>query len=542
MSSANWGGVPFNGTNEQTGGNSLTTNLNQWYDSGDTGFIIVATAMCFLMVPGLGYFYSGLARRKSALSLIFICFLSYAVVSFQWYFWGYSLAFSSTASNHFIGNLDNFAFMNVLAKPSVGSPFLSDLLFGIFQSQFGAVAVAIWVGAAAERGRILPIIPISFIWMTLVYCPLAYWIWSPNGWAFQWGVLDFAGGGPVEIASGFSALAYSYILGPRRGIDLAGFRPHNVSYVVMGTALLFFGWFGFNGGTAGGANLRAVMSFFNTNLSGCVGGITWLLMDFRLERKWSCVSFASGMVSGLVAITPACGYIGPHAAVLTGVLSAAAGNLLTKLKFWLRSDDAMDILSVHGIAGIVGLLINGIFGVDYIISLNGLNGGDPEFIITGGWLNGNFRQLGLQIAYICAVSSYTFVVTFIILWVIDKIPGLQLRIPEDAENKGVDEWEIGEYAYDYVEIRRDHTTWNIPTKTLETIVHDSVNQHVGNRKDELFSPSPSISSSSNNNNNNNNKPMMDQPQKFTIDGQETLPHLSEKEEGEQHLEGTIEKV
>jgi len=148
------------------------------------------------MVPGLGYFYSGLARRKSALSLIFICFLSYTVVCFQWYFWGYSLAFSSTATNGFIGNLDSFCLINVLALPSVGSAYISELLYAVFQCQFGAVAFAIWIGAAAERGRVLPIIPIAFVWMTLVYCPLACWAWSANGWAYKYGVLDYAGGGP----------------------------------------------------------------------------------------------------------------------------------------------------------------------------------------------------------------------------------------------------------------------------------------------------------------------------------------------------------
>jgi ammonium transporter, Amt family len=207
------------------------------------------------------------------------------------------LAFSTTASNGFIGNLDGFALMNVLAAPSPASPYVSALLYAQFQAQFAAVTVGILLGAVAERARIFPTIVFTFVWTTLVYCPMACWIWNPTGWAYKWGVLDFAGGGPVEIASGMGALAYSIILGPRDGTGPKGVikshRPHSISNVVLGTTFLWFGWFGFNAGSALGANLRAVMAFLVTNLAGCTGAMTWIFMDWRLERKWSVVGVLS---------------------------------------------------------------------------------------------------------------------------------------------------------------------------------------------------------------------------------------------------------
>ncbi|KII86385.1 hypothetical protein PLICRDRAFT_288561 [Plicaturopsis crispa FD-325 SS-3] len=427
------------------------------FDKGDVSFIIVAGAMVFLMVPGLAFLYSGLARRKSALHLVWAVSASNAVVIFQWYFWGYSLAFSSTATNGYIGNLRNFGLRNVLGEPSPGSPLIPELLYSFYQMEFACVTVAILVGGLAERGRVLPAMIFAFIWMTIVYCPLACWAWSTNGWGFTWGVLDYAGGGPVEIGSGVGGLAFSWALGRRNEKELLNFRPHNVSMVGLGTFLLWFGWLGFNGGSAFGANLRAIMAIWNSMIAAAFAGITWCLLDYRIARKFSMVGFCSGTIAGLVAATPASGYIEPWASLVMGVVVGIISNYATKVKFLFRVDDALDLFAEHAVGGMVGLLFNALFATSKIIALD-----DVNTSLTGGWLDHNWKQLYIQIAYIAATSAYTFVVTALIALGLNRIPGLHLRTTEEGEYLGMDDVDIGEFATDYIEVRRGYSDWTPP--------------------------------------------------------------------------------
>ncbi|CAK7198763.1 low affinity high capacity ammonium permease [Sporothrix eucalyptigena] len=454
--SYSWIGAPavFNGTDSGTGGDSVTENLNQWYQSGDQAFIIVASCMVLIMVPGIAFLYSGLARRKSALSLIWVCMMSFSVIVFQWYFWGYSLAFSSTATNGFIGDLHHFGLLNTLAVPSPGSPLIPELLYSFYQMQFCAVTAALVVGATAERGRVIPAMVFTFFWATIVYCPIACWVWNVNGWAFKYGVLDYAGGGPVEICSGVSALAYSWVLGRRNEKMMLNFRPHNISLITLGTILLWFGWLGFNGGSAFGANLRATMACWNSCLTAMFAAMTWCLLDFRLARKWSLVGWCSGTISGLVSATPASGFITPWASIILGVVTGISCNFATKVKFLLRIDDSLDVFAEHAVGGMVGLIFNAFFAADYIIGLDGVNNG-----MTGGFINHNWRQLYVQIAYLLAATFYAFTVSALLAKVIDLIPGLHLRASEEAELLGMDDDQHGEFAYDYVEVRRDYLAW-----------------------------------------------------------------------------------
>ncbi|TVY83999.1 Ammonium transporter MEP3 [Lachnellula suecica] len=451
--------VEYNGTGK-TGGDSAVVNLNQWFDPGDQAYIIVSSCMVLIMIPGLGFLYSGLARRKSALSMIWACMGSFSVIVFQWYFWGYSLAFSSSATNGFIGNLGHFGLKGVLGVPSPGSPLIPELLYSFYQLQFCATTAAIVVGAVAERGRLVPAMVFIFCWATLVYCPLACWAWNINGWAYKYGILDYAGGGPVEIGSGLSALAYSMVLGKRQEKMMLNFRPHNVSLITLGTILLWFGWLGFNGGSAFGANLRAVMACWNSCLAAMFGAITWCLLDYRLARKWSMVGWCSGCISGLVAATPASGFIPPWAAVILGITTGIISNFATKIKFWIRIDDSMDVFAEHGIAGMVGLIFNALFAADYIIGLDGVNQGTSVGgTIMTGWVNHNWKQLYIQVAYIVACTAYAFCMSAIIAYGINAIPGLHLRASEEAELLGMDDDQLGEFAYDYVEVRRDYLAW-----------------------------------------------------------------------------------
>lgn len=444
----------FNNATVATGGDSRLYNLNVFYDAGDIGWMITATALVLLMIPGVGFFYSGLARRKSALSLLWLSVMATAVISFQWFFWGYSLAFSHTAGKY-IGNLDNIGLKDVLGAPSVGSSRIPDLMFAVYQGMFAAITVALAVGAVAERGRMLPCIIYMFVWSTLIYDPIACWTWNSSGWVFQLGGLDFAGGTPVHIASGTAALAYSYMLGKRsgHGTQELNYRPHNVTHIVIGTVFLWVGWFGFNAGSALAANLRAVMAAVCTNLAACVGGITWCLVDYRLERKWSTVGFCSGVIAGLVAITPGSGYVPAWAAVVFGAVGGVACNYATKLKYFLRCDDALDIFAVHGVGGFIGNILTAFFAADYIAHLDGYT------VIPGGWLNHNWIQLGYQLADSLAGGAYSFVGTCLILAALDFIgkfvPALRLRATEEEEALGIDDVEIGEFAYDYVELTRE---------------------------------------------------------------------------------------
>ncbi|KAK4095940.1 ammonium transporter [Parathielavia hyrcaniae] len=421
------------------------------YSTGDFAWIMTCSALVLLMVPGVGFFYSGLARRKSALSLIWLSLMSIAVVGFQWFFWGYSLTFSHTGSSGFIGDLANFGLMGVLDQPSVGSSKLPDLLFCLYQGMFAAITPALALGAAADRGRMLPAVVFMFIWATIVYDPIAYWTWNGNGWSFIMGGLDFAGGTPVHISSGAAALAYSLMLGKRTGytkVNGLPYRPHNVTHVVMGTAFLWVGWFGFNGGSALASNMRAVMACLVTHISACVGGFTWCLLDYRLERKWSAVGFCSGVIAGLVAITPAAGYVPPWSAVVFGVVAGIGCNFATKLKFVLGIDEPLDIFAEHGVGGIIGNLLTGLFAANYIAALDGATE------IPGGWVNQNYIQLGYQLADSVAGFAYSFVMTCIILFLMNLVPGLSLRVSAEEEEVGLDDGQLGEFAYDYVEIAR----------------------------------------------------------------------------------------
>ncbi|WWD17344.1 hypothetical protein CI109_101785 [Kwoniella shandongensis] len=417
------------------------------FDPGDIAWVLTSAALIVFMLPGLGYLYSGLARRKNALSMLFLSLVSLAIVSFQWFFIGYSLVFSESGGS-FLGDGRNVGFRRVLerAVPETNGK-LPEIVFATYQLMFACLVPAVLLGAAAERSRILPAMMFIFAWTTLVYDPLAHWIWSVNGWAYKWD----AGGVPVEIASGTAGLAYSYFIGKRRGYGTERilFKPSNVGNVVLGTVFLWVGWLGFNGGSCFAASLKAAMAVFVTNLAGSVGGITWLIMDFRLERKWSMVGFCTGAIAGLVAITPAAGFVGAPAGALIGLVSAAVSNLSTRLKVSMRVDDPMDIFAVHALAGVVGVLMTGLFAQSSVAANDGFSA------IDGGWLDHNYKQLGKQIVWALVGLSWTFVVTYAIMFVINLIPGCKFRATEEAEIVGMDEVELGEYVADYAFHQRD---------------------------------------------------------------------------------------
>ncbi|KAI9599583.1 ammonium transporter 1 [Syncephalis fuscata] len=411
-------------------------------NNGDQAWVLTSTALVFIMIPGVGYFYSGMARSKNALSLIFLSMLSLAVVGLEWFIWGYSLTLAKDGSV-FIGNLKQAFLMNVGDTPHPNAPTVSGTVYCTYQSMFAALTPALAFGAAAERSRILPAIVFLFIWSTVVYNPIAYWTWAPNGWLRTLGSLDYAGGTPVHMSSGFAALAYALVVGRRHGFGKEDFKPHNYANVMLGTALLWFGWLGFNPGSAVAANGRAGMAAIVTNVAAAAAGLTWLLLAYRHERKLSSFHFCSGAVAGLVAITPASGFVQPWAALVFGIIAGCVCHFAGDLKHRLGYDDALDVFSVHGVGGLVGNLLTGIFTDASIAQLDGA-------VIEGGWINGNWIQLPIQMAASAAGASWAFGITFIILFIMNKIPALRLRVDEEEEALGLDVTQMGEYNYDQI--------------------------------------------------------------------------------------------
>ncbi|ORZ22130.1 ammonium transporter AmtB-like domain-containing protein, partial [Absidia repens] len=346
-----------------------------------------------------------------------------------WFVWGYSLCYSQTAS-YFIGNFDHAFLRNVLGGPSAVKDSIPDLIFMIFQCMIAALTPALAIGSAASRARLFPLIVFVFVWSTLVYDVIAYWVWNPHGWSSKLGVLDFAGGTPVHICSGFASLAYASIIGRGdRHLPSPPQQQHhqkNMSNLITGCAFLWFGWFGFNGGSALGGNLRAGMALLVTNLSASVGALAWMGMDYWKQRQFSALSFCSGAVAGLVAITPAAGYVGPGPAVAIGLVAGVSCNGAVYLKHWLNFDDVADVFAIHGVGGFMGSIMTGIFAEKYIATLD-------DTIIAGGWLNGHWVQVPFQLADATASAAWSFCVTYVILLVMDRIPGLSMRVPREND-------------------------------------------------------------------------------------------------------------
>ncbi len=391
-------------------------------DTGSTAFVLICTAMVMLMTPGVGLFYGGLVRRKNFISMLALAFIAFALVSIQWVVFGYSLAFG-TDINGLIGNLD-YVFLHGVGMEGDGIP---DLLFMVFQLVIAGLALAIVTSAVAERVKLSSFIIFGLLWTTLVYDPLAHWAWG-GGWAAQLGALDFAGGTVVHISSGFSALALALVIGKRVGFGQYGMEAHNIPMVLLGGALLWFGWFGFNAGSALTANGLAANAFVVTNIAAAAGALSWLCAAWVRGRPGS-VGIISGAIAGLVAITPAAGFVTPMAAIPIGAAAGLVcyGALLFRVKRGL--DESLDAWAIHGMGGIFGALATGVFAVAAIGGVDGL-------------LYGNPGQFLIQLVDVAVVVAYSFGATYVIAKVIDAVMGL--RVTEEEEYVGLDIAQHGE--------------------------------------------------------------------------------------------------
>jgi Amt family ammonium transporter len=402
--------------------------------SGDTAWLLISSALVMLMTPGVALFYGGMVRRKNVLSTIMMSFTCLGLIGLLWVLYGYSLSFGSDTGG-FIGGLGFIGLRNVGQDPSsVYASTVPHLAFMIFQAMFAIITVALITGAVVERMKFSAILAFSVLWLTIVYCPIAHWVWGDGGWLAKLGVLDFAGGAVVHINAGTSALALVMLLGRRRGFPQEPMEPNNIPMVVLGAGLLWFGWFGFNAGSALASNGLAASAFVATNTSAAAAALTWMIISW-VQRRPSLIGIITGAVAGLVAITPAAGFVTPLAGIPIGIVGAIICYYsIVLLKIKLSFDDSLDVFAVHGLGGIWGALATGIFAS---LAVNSAG--------TDGLLVGNGAQFLKQLIGVAAVGAYALVLTLILGKLVDVTVGL--RVGQTEETVGLDLSQHGERAH-----------------------------------------------------------------------------------------------
>jgi ammonium transporter len=430
-------------------------------NEGDTAWVLGSAALVMFMTPGLALFYGGMLRAKSVLNTMALTIACLAVVSVIWVAFGYSLAFGPDVGPGLIGDLDQAGLRN-LATALTGAPGHHIPVFALasFQLMFAIITVALLVGAVAERTRFWPWLVFVALWVTVVYLPLAHWVFDPSGWMVsRLHLLDFAGGTAVEVDSGAASLALALVVGKRFGWPREPGRPHNLPAVMLGAGILWFGWFGFNAGSALAADGLAATAFLNTMLAGGTGMLGWLLVEQSRDGKPTTLGAASGAVAGLVGITPACGFVEPLGGTVIGFTAGAIAALAVGLKYRFSFDDSLDVVAVHGIGGLTGLLATGLFATT-AVNAAGANG-----LFYGGGLT----QLGRQALAALVTIVYSAGLTFAIAWIVQRTIGL--RAAAEAELAGIDEAEHAETGYDHGRIGGHIAAVTVPGRASGHTAH-----------------------------------------------------------------------
>jgi Amt family ammonium transporter len=403
-------------------------------EKADTAFVLISAALVMLMTPGLAVFYAGMVRAKNVLGTIMQSFIMIALISLEWVYFGYSMSFGPDISG-IIGNLSWFGLSGVSLSPNPAyGPTIPHLVFAIFQCMFAVITPALITGAFAERVRFGPFLLFSFLWAVIVYNPVCHWVWGTGGWLKNLGVLDFAGGMVVHLSCGAAALAAILVIKPRKGYGTDNFIPHNLPMTLLGAGLLWFGWFGFNGGSALAADGVAVSAFVATHLGGMAGLTTWTIVEWIHRGKPTTLGAASGAVAGLATITPGSGFVGPNSAIIIGCLAGLICYACVASKSRLGYDDSLDVVGIHGVGGIIGTLLVGVFATK-MVNASGAN----------GLLLGNTSLILSQLIGVIAVGLYVFCASWILMKIIDKLWGL--RVSEETELQGLDLGEHSETAY-----------------------------------------------------------------------------------------------
>ncbi|WP_310600910.1 ammonium transporter [Desulfobulbus sp.] len=403
-------------------------------NGADTAFILAAAGLVLLMTPGLALFYAGMVRSKNVLGTIMQSFILISLVSLEWVYLGYSMSFGPDIGG-LVGSLSWVGLKGVGTAPSeVYATTIPHLVFMVYQCMFAVITPALIAGAFAERVRFPAFVIFSLLWAVLVYNPVCHWIWGSGGWLAKLGVLDFAGGLVVHATCGAAALASVMVIGPRKGYGQTNFMPHNLPMTMLGTGLLWFGWFGFNGGSALAANEVAGTAFVATHFGGMAGMMMWTVMEWIKLGKPTTLGAASGAVAGLATITPAAGFVGPNGAIAIGLVAGVVCYLAVNLKSRFKFDDSLDVVGIHGVGGVTGTILLGVFATK-TANPNGVD----------GLLAGNGAQVVHQLVGVGVVCVYAFAVSWIILKAVHGVMGL--RISEEAEHQGLDSTEHSETAY-----------------------------------------------------------------------------------------------
>jgi ammonium transporter, Amt family len=406
-------------------------------DSGHTAWILTSTALVLLMTPGLALFYGGMTRSKGVLNMMMMCFGALGVISLLWVAYGFSIAFSEGVGGGSVGglfgDLSAAGMRGLLSTGEEGG--LPILAFAAFQMMFAIITTALIAGAIADRARFGAWLLFAAVWATLVYFPVAHWVWGDSGWLGGLGVLDFAGGTAVHINAGAAALAVALVLGKRIGWPREKMRPHNLPLVLLGAGLLWFGWFGFNAGSELAANGMSAVALINTQVATAAAVLGWIAVEWARFGKPTTLGAASGAIAGLVAITPACAFVEPLGAIAIGAIAGVVCALAVSLKYRLGYDDSLDVVGVHLVGGVVGSLLIGVLAVDVLAEERGLLYG------------GGAGLLGIQTVGVVAVAAYSFVVAWLVAFAIEKTIGF--RVAREVEAEGVDVHEHAEVGYDF---------------------------------------------------------------------------------------------
>ena len=400
--------------------------------AGDTAWVLVSAALVLVMVPGLAFFYGGLVRGKSALNTMLMSIGALAVITVQWVLVGYSIAFGE--GTRWFGDLGWAGLIGVGGAPGPYASGIPHVLFAAFQGMFAGIAVALFSGAVVERMRFTAYLLFGVLWSTFVYDPLAHWVWGEGGWLRELGALDFAGGTVVHISAGVTALMLAWLLGPRRDFGRMATVPHNVPFTLLGSGLLWFGWFGFNAGSALGAGDVAANALLTTHAGASAGVVGWLLCELVRNKRATAVGAATGAVVGLVAITPAAGFVTPLGALAIGVLAAPLSFVALHWRATSRLDDTLDVFACHGVAGVSGAVLTGVFATTTVNSAG-----------ANGALYGNLSLLWVQLLAVVATGAFAAVATAAIYFLVRAI--VPVRVPVSAEVMGIDLSEHGEEAY-----------------------------------------------------------------------------------------------
>jgi len=413
------------------------TNMN----SGDTAWVLISSALVLLMtLPGLAFFYGGLVRRKNVLSILMQCLIILCVITLQWVLYGYSLTFSPDAFKGIIGGLDWAGLRNVGGQPNADyAATIPHYAFMIFQCMFAVITPALIIGTYAERIKFSAFLAFTVLWATFVYNPLGHWVWGTGGWLRELGALDFAGGIVVHTSSGISALVLALLIGRRIGYDRRTFTPHNLPFTVLGGALLWFGWFGFNAGSALAANDLAANAFVTTTVATSAAGLTWAVIEWIQHKAPTALGAVSGAVAGLVAITPACGFVNPMNAIFIGMIASGLCYVaIAKVKSFFKYDDSLDVFGIHGVGGIWGTLATGLFAEKAVneAGADGLLFGNPGLFLTQCML------VAVTIAFAAAMTWALFKLVDVLLCV---------RVAKTEEIVGLDLTQHSESAYTLVD-------------------------------------------------------------------------------------------